>query len=94
MPTIYVARTPVFGRMMKDSLREMSSVSQYRVSFFKTLCNSTGHSFKCLQLQVDVDDVSDERQAEELASRQLEKMRGLQNWRQVADLIEVQGAER
>lgn len=69
-------------------------MSQYRVSFFKTLCNSSGHSFKCLQLQVDVDDVADERQAQELASRQLEKLRGLQNWRQVADLVEVQGAER
>ena len=27
----------------------------YRVSFYKDLLNSDGHSFKCLQRQVDID---------------------------------------
>jgi hypothetical protein len=29
-------------------------MNSYRVSFYKDLCNSDGHSFKCLQRQVDV----------------------------------------
>ena len=29
-------------------------MNNYRVSFYKDLCNSDGHSFKCLQRQVDV----------------------------------------
>lgn len=29
-------------------------MNNYRVSFYKDLCNSDGHSFKCLQRQIDV----------------------------------------
>jgi hypothetical protein len=29
-------------------------MNSYRVSFYKDLCNSDGHSFKCLQRQVDI----------------------------------------
>jgi len=29
-------------------------MNSYRVSFYKDLCNSDGHSFKCLQRQIDV----------------------------------------
>lgn len=29
-------------------------MNSYRVSFYKDLMNSDGHSFKCLQRQVDV----------------------------------------
>ena len=29
-------------------------MNTYRVSFYKDLCNSAGHSFKCLQRQIDV----------------------------------------
>ena len=29
-------------------------MNNYRVSFYKDLCNSAGHSFKCLQRQIDV----------------------------------------
>ena len=29
-------------------------MNSYRVSFYKDLLNSDGHSFKCLQRQVDV----------------------------------------
>jgi hypothetical protein len=32
-------------------------MNSYRVSFYKNLCNSDGHSFKCLQRQVDVQSV-------------------------------------
>jgi hypothetical protein len=29
-------------------------MNDYRVSFYKDLCNSDGHSFKCLQRQIEV----------------------------------------
>ena len=29
-------------------------MNSYRVSFYKDLCNSDGHSFKCLQRQIEV----------------------------------------
>jgi hypothetical protein len=29
-------------------------MNSYRVSFYKNLLNSSGHSFKCLQRQIDV----------------------------------------
>ncbi|MCA6113881.1 hypothetical protein J6524_02920 [Bradyrhizobium sp. WSM 1738] len=29
-------------------------MNTYRVSFYKDLCNSDGHSFKCLQRQIEV----------------------------------------
>lgn len=29
-------------------------MKSYRVSFYKDLCNSDGHSFKCLQRQIEV----------------------------------------
>ena len=29
-------------------------MNNFRVSFYKELCNSDGHSFKCLQRQIDV----------------------------------------
>ncbi len=29
-------------------------MNNYRVSFYKDICNSDGHSFKCLQRQIDV----------------------------------------
>ena len=32
-------------------------MNNYRVSFYKDLCNSDGHSFKCLQRQIDVQSV-------------------------------------
>ena len=30
-------------------------MNSYRVSFYKSLLNSDGHSFKCLQRQIDVE---------------------------------------
>ena len=29
-------------------------MNSYRVSFYKDICNSDGHSFKCLQRQIEV----------------------------------------
>lgn len=54
----------------------------YRVSFYKDLLNSDGHSFKCLQRQIDVlsDDPS---RAQILAARLID------NDRLNADCVEV-----
>ena len=32
-------------------------MNNYRVSFYKDLCNSDGHSFKCLQRQIEVQSI-------------------------------------
>lgn len=57
-------------------------MSNYRVSFYKDLLNSDGHSFKCLQRRVDVQS-DDPSQARVLAERLVD------NARLNADCVEV-----
>ena len=57
-------------------------MNNYRVSFYKDLLNSDGHSFKCLQRQVDVQSEGPS-QAMVLAERLID------NARLHADCIEV-----
>ncbi|OCK60572.1 hypothetical protein [Bradyrhizobium sp. LMTR 3] len=57
-------------------------MKNYRVSFYKYLCNSDGHSFKCLQRQVDVQS-DGSSQALVLAERLVD------NERLDADCVEV-----
>ena len=57
-------------------------MNNYRVSFYKDLLNSDGHSFKCLQRQVDVQS-DGPSQALELAERLVD------NKRLNADCVEV-----
>ena len=57
-------------------------MNNYRVSFYKDLCNSDGHSFKCLQRQIDVQS-SGPSQALVLAERLVD------NERLNADCVEV-----
>jgi hypothetical protein len=57
-------------------------MNTYRVSFYKDLCNSDGHSFKCLQRRVDVQ-TDDPSQAQVLAGRLVD------NERLNADCVEV-----
>ena len=57
-------------------------MNNYRVSFYKDLCNSDGHSFKCLQRQVDVQS-DGPSEALELAGRLVD------NERLNADCVEV-----
>jgi hypothetical protein len=57
-------------------------MNNYRVSFYKDICNSDGHSFKCLQRQVDVQSVGPS-QALQLAERLVD------NERLNADCVEV-----
>jgi hypothetical protein len=57
-------------------------MNNYRVSFYKDLCNSDGHRFKCLQRRVDVQS-DDPSQARVLAERLVD------NNRLNADCVEV-----
>ena len=57
-------------------------MNNYRVSFYKDLCNSAGHSFKCLQRQIEVQSVGPS-QALVLAERLVD------NERLNADSVEV-----
>ena len=57
-------------------------MNTYRVFFYKDLCNSDGHSFKCLQRRVDVQS-DDPSQAQVLAARLVD------NERLNADCVEV-----
>jgi hypothetical protein len=57
-------------------------MNSYRVSFYKDLLNSDGHSFKCLQRQIDVQS-DDPSHALVLAEQQID------NDRLDADCIEV-----
>lgn len=57
-------------------------MNNYRVSFYKDLLNSDGHSFKCLQRQVDVQSEGPS-EALELAERLVD------NARLNADCVEV-----
>ena len=57
-------------------------MNSYRVSFYKNLCNSDGHSFKCLQRQVDVQSLGSS-EALMLAERLVD------NERLGADCIEI-----
>jgi hypothetical protein len=57
-------------------------MNNYRVSFYKDLLNSDGHSFKCLQRQVDV--LSESPSQAMLAAERL-----ADNKRLNADCIEV-----
>jgi hypothetical protein len=57
-------------------------MNSYRVSFYKDLCNSDGHSFKCLQRQIEVQS-DGPSQALVLAERLVD------NQRLNADCVEV-----
>jgi len=61
----------------------------YRCSFYKTLLNSDGHRFKCLQGEIEVASSNTVADAKVQASSQFARERGLCDWRIYADDIEV-----
>ena len=64
-------------------------MSGYRVSFFKNLCSSDGHRFRCLQQEIDIPNSDSSEQAAEAASRRFEALHGLSDWKLRADSLEV-----
>jgi hypothetical protein len=67
-----------------------ATMTGYRFYFFKTLLNSDGHRFKCLQGEIEVPSSSTEAEALACASRQFATERGLSDWKIYADDVEVQ----
>ena len=67
-------------------------MTAYHVSFFKYLLSSDGHSFKCLQRQIEVTQAQDAAQAAEVAARAFEALYGCP-WKLHADSIEVAGPD-
>jgi hypothetical protein len=65
------------------------AVSSYRVDFFKTLLNSEGHQFNCLQQSIALQETETPAQALEHACRRFEALHHVPDWRLVADKIEV-----
>jgi hypothetical protein len=68
-------------------------MSGYRVSFYKDLLSSDGHSFKCLQQHIDVPESVDITQAADFASRMFASLHGLRDWTLYADSLEVVPAD-
>jgi hypothetical protein len=60
-------------------------MNSYRVAFYKDLLNSDGHSFKCLQRQVDVES-DGPSQALVLAERLVDNERLNDDWVEVMHL--------
>ena len=63
-------------------------MNSYRVSFYKDLLNSDGHSFRCLQRQVDVQSDGPSR-ALELAERLVDNERLNADWVEVLHLADA-----
>ena len=68
-------------------------MADYRISFFKNLCSSNGHPFKCLQGEIEVRGSAGPAQAIETAAREFALQHGLRDWRFHADIVEVASAD-
>jgi hypothetical protein len=72
---------------------EAQTMPGYRVSFYKNLLSSDGHSFKCLQQQIDVPESDDVDHAAETASKLFATLHGMRDWKLYADSVEVAPAD-
>ena len=61
----------------------------YRVSFFKNLLSSDGHSFKCLQQSIVIRRARSASRAVEAAKRRFERLCHMADWRLYADGVEL-----
>jgi hypothetical protein len=62
---------------------------QYRVSFFKDLLNSSGHNFRCLQGQIVVRASPGPTHAIACAEREFATLNCVNDWKLLADSVEV-----
>jgi hypothetical protein len=65
-------------------------MADYRVSFFNTLLNPYGKSFKCLQRVITVSAANDAEEASEKAKREFERLEDVPNWKCHAQYVEVE----
>lgn len=63
-------------------------MSDFRVSFFKTVLSSNGHRFKCLQDVIDIRSPTPD-QAVAAAAALFAQQHGQRDWKIYADAIEV-----
>jgi len=77
----------ISDRLAKKARRIMADC---RVSFFNTLPNSYGKSFKCLQRVITVSSANDAGEASEKAKREFERLEGVPNWKCHAQFLQVE----
>ncbi len=65
-------------------------MTHYRVSFFKDLLSSDGHSFKCIQRVIEVRRARSPDRAVEAAERRYERLHSIRDWRLHADCVELE----
>jgi hypothetical protein len=65
-------------------------MSRYRVRFYKRLVNSYGRPFKTLQGNFEIIQANTPAEAEQIAERQFERLRGVTNWHLGADIVETE----
>jgi hypothetical protein len=65
-------------------------MSGYRVHFYKRLLNSYGKPFKTLQGKIEVIEANTAAEAELIAKRQFEQLRGITSWHLRADIAETE----
>jgi hypothetical protein len=68
-------------------------MTYYRVSFYKHLVSSDGHSFRCLQQLVEIHRARSIERAVLAAKCRFERRRGLPAWHLHADDIDVEIGE-
>ena len=69
-------------------------MTAYHVRFIKDLCDSTGHTHKCVQGVVDIGRARDSERAVQAAKRRFERMKGITRWDLYADTVELVIDER
>ncbi len=64
-------------------------MGKYRVSVFKTLLSSDGHSSKCLQFMIDIGRARTGQRAVEAARCRYQRRVRIPDWKSIADVVEV-----
>jgi hypothetical protein len=62
----------------------------YKVSFFKTLLNSDGHRFKCLQRVILIHRAKSLDRAVQAAERRYSRSNRVPDWKLRADILELE----
>jgi hypothetical protein len=69
-------------------------MTSYRIAFYKTLYNSAGMPFKCVQAEIAVTDAASPVEATTAAEREFERSRGVCSWKLHADYLEIEPATK
>lgn len=64
-------------------------MADYQISFFKNVCNSHGHTFRCLQDQFDIRNAATPDEAAMQAKERFAQRHHILNWQLRADAVDV-----